>query len=179
VTAGFVPAVASGIAVGPPGHVLAPVWLAPLTATLVHGGLIHLGFNMLMLAYCGQATERALGWAGMMTLYVVGAYAGAGGQWLQNPHSIAPMIGASGAISAVIAAYALLFSEQRVPALGPVPARLVRVVWLAAAWIGIQLLTGIAGLNGGIAIAIGAHIGGFLAGLVLARPLLLWRYRRA
>ncbi|RZM08071.1 MAG: rhomboid family intramembrane serine protease, partial [Sphingomonas sp.] len=49
---------------------------------------------------------------------------------------------------------------------------------LAAAWIGIQLLMGIAGL-GGLTIAIGAHIGGFLAGLVLARPLLAWRYRGA
>jgi membrane associated rhomboid family serine protease len=53
------------------------------------------------------------------------------------------------------------------------------VLWLAAAWIGVQLLTGLAGLGGGPLVAIGAHIGGFLAGLALARPLLLWRYRKA
>ena len=55
----------------------------------------------------------------------------------------------------------------------------MHVVWLAAAWIGIQLMIGVAGLGGATRIAIGAHIGGFLAGLALARPLLLWRYRGA
>ena len=63
------------------------------------------------------------------------------------------------------------------------PAGVVHVVWLAAAWIGIQLLMGLAGFGSSVGangpIAIGAHIGGFLAGLVLARPLLLWRYRAA
>ena len=53
------------------------------------------------------------------------------------------------------------------------------MVWLAVAWISIQLLIGVAGMGGGPLIAIGAHIGGFIAGLVLTRPLLLWHYRNA
>ena len=56
------------------------------------------------------------------------------------------MIGASGAISAVVGAYALLYGERRAQAIGPVPAGVVHVAWLAAAWIGIQLLIGLAGL---------------------------------
>ena len=83
-----------------------------------------------------------------------------------------PMIGASGAISAIVGAYALLFGERRARRIGPVPADVVHIAWLAAAWVGIQLLIGAAGM-GDVTVAIGAHIGGFAAGLVLARPLLL------
>lgn len=178
VVAGFIPALASG-AVLPPGIGPAvPWWLTPLSATLVHGGLFHLGFNMVMLVYCGRQVERALGSVGVVILYLIGAYAAAAGQWLPDPHATAPMIGASGAISALIAAYALFYGQRRPSALGPIPAGVVHVAWLAAAWIGINLLMGVAGL-GGMTIAVGAHIGGFLAGLALARPLLLLRYRTA
>ncbi|MEG3086512.1 rhomboid family intramembrane serine protease [Sphingomonas sp. PB4P5] len=179
VVAGFIPAIASGAVLPPEFGASVPWWLTPLTATLLHANFIHLTLNLVMLFYCGQMTERALDAKGLVVLYVVGAYAAAAGQWLQDPSGVAPMIGASGAISAVIAAYSLFYGEMRAKPIGPVPASVIHVLWLAAAWIGIQLLTGLAGLNGDVRIAIGAHIGGFIAGLVLARPLLLWRYRGA
>ena len=176
---GMIPARLSG-AVLPPDHGMAvAAWLTPLTATLVHGGLAHLAFNLVMLFFCGALTERALGWAGVIVLYGVGAYAAAAGQWVLAPMSPMPTIGASGAISALVAGYALLYGERRAKPVGSIPAGVVHVLWLAAAWIGIQALVGVAGLGGGPSIAIGAHIGGFLAGLALAKPLLLWRYRRA
>jgi membrane associated rhomboid family serine protease len=156
-----------------------PIWLTPLSATLIHAGLAHILLNMFVLVVCGRAVEQVLGWRGVAILYAVGAYAAAAGQWAQDPHSTVPMVGASGAISALLGAYALLFGKSRARAIGPIPARAVTVAWLAAAWIGVQLLTGLAGLGGGPLIAIGAHIGGFLAGLALARPLLLWRYHKA
>ncbi len=176
--AGFIPArvegavLPSGLAVG------VPVWLTPLTATLIHGGWAHLAFNLLMFVFCGRETERAVGAGGIAILYLVGAYAAAAMQWVFSPASALPMIGASGAISAVVGAYAVLFGRRRTRRMGPVPAHIIHIVWLAAAWIGIQLLIGFAGM-GGVTVAIGAHIGGFVAGLVLARPLLGWRYRRA
>jgi membrane associated rhomboid family serine protease len=177
--AGFIP-LRVGAALVPADHAFAvPAWATPLTATLVHGGWAHVGLNMVMLAFCGQPVERALGRTGLVVLYGVGAYAAALGHWAFGPESVAPMVGASGAISALVGAYALLYGERRARAVGPVPAGVVHVAWLAVAWIGIQLLTGIAGFGGGAPIAIGAHIGGFVAGLVLARPLLLWRYRTA
>jgi membrane associated rhomboid family serine protease len=176
---GLIPARLSGGVLPPQFDWAAPVWLTPLSATLIHGGIAHLVLNLVMLVYCGAQVERALGSGGTVILYGVGAYAAAAGQWALMPASSVPMIGASGAISAVVAAYALLYGERRAKALGPVPAGLVHVVWLAAAWIGIQAMIGIAGLGGGPSIALGAHVGGFLAGLALARPLLLWRYRRA
>lgn len=179
VTLGFVPQTVTLSVGAPDGMVLAPVWLTPLTATLVHAGWTHLLLNLVMMVYCGQQVERAIGPRLLALLYGVGAYAAALGQWAFDPASLTPMIGASGATSALIAAYSLLYAERPVPAIGPIPSRVVRVAWLAVAWIGIQTLFGFAAGLGGNSIAVGAHIGGFFAGLALARPLLLWRYRRA
>ena len=177
--AGFVPASVTEAVAGPPGIWPLPAWITPLTATLVHGGLLHLGFNLVLLVYCGLLLERTIGARLTVLLYVVGAYAAAAGQWAFSPASLVPMVGASGAVSALVGAYALLFAQQPVPRIGPIPARIVRIAWLAAAWIAIQLLIGFESSSGGIAIATGAHVGGFVAGLALARPLLLWHYRRA
>lgn len=177
VQGGFIPARIDGGV--PDSHgFLVPALLTPLSATLLHGGFAHLALNLVMLVFCGRQVERVTGPAGLLILYLVGAFAGAGGQWLFEPGSRVPMIGASGAISAIVGAYALLFGERRAKRWGPVPGDLLHVLWLAAAWIGIQFLIGIAGM-GGVTVAIGAHIGGFIAGLALARPLLLWRYREA
>jgi len=164
-----------------------PLWLTPLSAALVHGGWLHLGFNLLMLIFCGRYVEQLLGQGRMILIYVIGAYAAAVGQWataeLLSPGngSLVPMIGASGAISALLGTYAMIFSQRGVKAFGPVPAYFVRMAWLAAAWVGLQLLIGFAGGYDSLfgSVAIGAHIGGFLAGLLLARPLLAHRFRRA
>ncbi len=155
-----------------------PAWLTPLTCTLLHGSVLHLLFNMVMLVYCGRETERAVGSGGVVVLYLVGAYAAAAGQWAQNPLSPMPTIGASGAIAAVIAAYALLYGRNRARNVGPLSASLIHAIWLGAAWTGINLMINLAMLSDQ-PVAIGAHIGGFLAGLVLTRPILLWRYRGA
>ena len=173
---GFIPARIGGV-IDLAGAV--PVWLTPLSVLLLHGSLLHLGFNLLMLAFCGRYVEVAVGPRGIAILYVVGAYAAAAGQFALGPLSTSPMVGASGAVSALLGAYALLYGERRATMSNRRLNAAVNVAWLAAAWIGLQLLVGLAMSDGKQAIAIGAHIGGFLAGLVLARPLLLWRYRTA
>lgn len=173
---GFIPAV-FGSAVRPAQT--APFWLTPLTATLVHAGPVHLAFNMVMLIFCGIKTEQALGSRAFVLLYVIGAYTAALGQWAVEPSSAVPMIGASGAISAIIGAYALLFGRNRTRPIGPISSQGVQMIWLAASWTALQLMIGLAGYNAVGRIAFAAHIGGFLAGLLLARPLLLWRYRGA
>lgn len=182
VIAGFIPArvhalAASGATVDIPWL---PVWLTPLSATLVHAGWLHIGFNIIMLVFCGRQVEALLGRWPTVLLYVAGAYAAAAAHWMANPESVTPMIGASGAISALIGTYAVIYSQRAVKPIGPIPAYVVRILWLAAAWIGLQLLLGLASGPGtplgGVAIA--AHIGGFLAGLVLTRPLLKIRFRR-
>lgn len=178
VTGGFIPGRVPDVPIANYAGWLVPVWLTPLSATLLHGGWMHLFFNMVMLVYCGREAERALGSVSIAALYVIGAYAAAAGQWAQDPGAVMPMIGASGAISALVAAYAMLYGGSRTPGVGPLPAGLIHALWLGAAWTGINLLIGFATMMGQ-PVAIGAHIGGFIVGLVLARPLLLWRYRKA
>jgi len=160
-------------------YLAVPVLLTPLSCTLLHAGLLHLAMNMLMLGFTGRETERAVGPWGILILYVVGAYAAAFAQWLPDPQSVTPMIGASGAASAVVGAYSLLFGRSRAKAIGPIPAQVVHVAWLAVAWTVINLMIGYAFLGAGVAVAAAAHIGGFFAGLALAKPLLMWKWRRA
>jgi membrane associated rhomboid family serine protease len=173
---GFIPARLSGIETD---YLAVPALLTPLSCTLLHAGLLHLAMNMLMLGFTGRETERAVGPWGILVLYVVGAYAAAFAQWLPDPQSATPMIGASGAASAVVGAYSLLFGRSRAQAIGPIPAQVVHVAWLAVAWTVVNLMIAYAFLGAGVAVAAAAHIGGFFAGLALAKPLLIWRWRRA
>jgi membrane associated rhomboid family serine protease len=165
---------------------LVPALLTPLTAAFLHGGIAHVIMNMLMLLLIGKMVERVLGGGLFLALYFVSAYVAAGTEWLaaylQLPMSLdmmAPAIGASGAISGVIGAYVLLFPNKQPKPWGPVPAGIARPLHLTLAWIGLNLAMGFVGPGLGIGIAIWSHIGGFVIGLALARPLLLWRYRKA
>ena len=156
-----------------------PVFLTPLTATLVHANLVHLGFNLLILLWCGTQVERVIGAGGLVVLYVVGAYAAAAAQWGVNPHASVPVIGASGAISAVMGAYALSFGRAKPFTNNLRVNRWINVAWLLVAWLVLQLMMGWIGNQQGYLLATPAHVGGFAAGLLLQRPLLLWRYRKA
>ncbi len=173
---GFVPAKASGL-VALPGTI--PTFLNPLSATLIHGGFWHLAFNLLMLVWCGLAVERVLGKGALLTLYVVSGYVAMGAQWAADPAAVSPVIGASGAISGLIGAYALSFGRPKRISANPAVNRFVNILWLAAAWAVLQWVVGWSAGQQGMLLATPAHIGGFIAGLILQRPLLLWRYRRA
>jgi membrane associated rhomboid family serine protease len=173
---GFVPARFSGLITIAPA---VPTFLTPLSATLVHSGLIHLGFNLLIFVWCGTQVERVLGKFGLIALYVVGAYASALTQWSVAPGSTVPMVGASGAISAVMGAFALSFGRAKRVTNNFHLNRWINVAWLMAAWIVLQLMMGWLAGGQGYLLATPAHIGGFAAGLLLQRPLLLWRYRNA
>jgi len=173
---GFIPARLSGLIELSPA---VPAILTPLTATLVHGGLVHLAFNLLIFVWCGMMVERALGTGALLLLFAVGAYASAMAQWAFDPASMVPMIGASGAISAVIGAYALSFGRQKQLVKSAALNRALNALWLLAAWIVLQLMTAFMAGEQGMLLATPAHIGGFVAGLLMQRPLLMWRYRRA
>lgn len=156
-----------------------PAFLTPLTATLVHSGLVHLGFNLLMLVWCGTQVERVIGAGGVVLLYVAGAFAAAAAQWGVNPHGSVPMIGASGAISAVMGAFALSYGRAKAFTNNLALNRWINVAWLMVAWIVLQVMMGWLGNQQGYLLATPAHVGGFAAGLLLQRPLLLWRHRKA
>jgi membrane associated rhomboid family serine protease len=173
---GFIPARLSGATTSWPA---VPAVLTPLTATLVHANLLHLATNLLIFLWCGHAVERALGRTSLVVIYVVGAYAAAGAQWLTDRLGAVAMIGASGAISAVIAAFALSFGRPKLVARSPRSNRWLHIAHLLAAWVILQLMLGWLMGGQGYLLATPAHIGGFAAGLLLQRPLLLWRYRNA
>jgi membrane associated rhomboid family serine protease len=176
VWAGFIPLRIGGV---PGDEVLMPAFLTPLSMTLVHAGLMHVAFNLLIFLFCGRSVEVIIGGRQLAILYLVGAYAAAALHYLVDPVSPVPAVGASGAISAVIGCYSLLFGRNRVKVAHPTLALWLHVLWLAAAWIGLQIMVGLMFQATGVMIAVAAHIGGFLAGLALAKPLLLLRYRNA
>jgi membrane associated rhomboid family serine protease len=174
--AGFIPArVDGGVQLD-----AVPLWLTPLTATLVHANSpIHVIFNLIILVFCGRPTEAVLGWGGFILLYIVGAYAAAAAHYLIQPGEILPMVGASGAISAVLGAYAILFGRNKVKVASPTVALWLNALWLMVAWVVLNVIVGFAAASIQIGVAFGAHIGGFLVGVALANPLLMLRYRRA
>lgn len=173
---GFIPARLSGV-LDLPGAL--PAIVTPFSATLVHGGFMHLFFNIVMLLLCGVAVERVLGMSGLIALYLVSAVASVLAQWTVDPMGMTPVIGASGAISGVIGAYALSFGRPKQISANQRVNRVVHILWLAAAWTVLQVAVGWAAGMEGMLLATPAHVGGFLVGLMLQRPLLLWRYRKA
>lgn len=151
--------------------------LTPLTSMFLHGGWAHLIGNGLFLWVFGNNVEDSLGRLRFVIFYVLCGLAAAAAQVAVNPSSIVPMVGASGAISGVLGAYLVLYPRARVNVfvfilifvrVVAVPAYLV-LLW----WIGVQLLSGLPqlgamrGTSGGVAFF--AHIGGFVAGLLLVK----------
>lgn len=180
VEGGFIPARFGAALSQITGHdFLVPFLLTPLSAAFLHAGFFHLLVNMLMLLFTGRFVEMALGKKGLILLYLVGAYAAALGEFLPHPQSLTPMVGASGPGSAVIAAYMMLFSRAAPRRFGPISPHVMRMGSLMLLWIILNLGIVFALSGDGMRIAIGAHIGGFAAGLLMVRPLLAWRHRNA
>ncbi|MDP9423551.1 MAG: rhomboid family intramembrane serine protease [Pseudomonadota bacterium] len=176
VFAGFIPARLSGV-IDLTGAL--PAWITPLSSALVHGGWLHLFINMLMLVFAGSQVERVIGGAGLVFAYVIGAVVAALAQFLFDPSSPIPMIGASGAISALFGLYALFFGRPKQVTSNMRLNRWIHVLWLLATWVILQWMVAYMAGGQGVMLATPAHIGGFMAGLLLQRPLLLWKYRKA
>ena len=152
-----------------------------LTSMFLHGGFLHLIGNMLYLYIFGDNVEDRLGHARYLAFYLLCGMAAGAAQALSNPTSNIAMIGASGAIAGVSGAYFLFFPTARVVTLVPIFIFLqvieVPAVFFLLLWFLLQLWSGIADLGahtGGVAFF--AHVGGFIAGMILG-PVL--RERRA
>ncbi len=172
---GMIPAVLFGEARLSADLAAVPAMVSVLTSMFMHGGWMHLIGNMLYLWIFGNNIEDATGHGRFIAFYLLCGVAAAMSQALQDPASAVPMIGASGAIGGVLGAYALLFPRARVLVLVPlgffittirIPALLVLGFWFVLQFV--QSAMAPAGAGG---VAYWAHIGGFLAGLVLIVPL--------
>jgi membrane associated rhomboid family serine protease len=150
-------------------------WPTLVTHMFMHGGLLHIAGNMWFLHVFGDNVEDDMGPLRFLAFYLLCGLAAAGAQIAIDPGSFVPMVGASGAIAGVLAAYVTLYPRARVLTLIPLlvvfffrelPAFIFILVWF-----GYQLLMGFSSFgqmtaqSGGVAFF--AHIGGFLAGLVL------------
>ena len=153
-----------------------PLYATILTSMFVHGGLFHIAGNMLYLWIFGDNVEDRMGRLRFLIFYLLSGLAAAVAQTWSNPDSTIPMVGASGAISGVLGAYLLLYPHARVLTL-IIFGWLIRLVEIPALvvlgfWIVVQVLSGLLTLGvqvGGVAWF--AHIGGFVAGLIMVYPL--------
>jgi len=176
------------------GLIPARVWIDPggalqtlFTSMFMHDptGLMHIAGNMLFLWIFGDNVEEAMGHGRYLLFYFLGGTAAAVAQVAAGPTSIVPMVGASGAIAAVLAGYAFLYPHSPITILnllfiplwfftGPFvksPAWLVILVWFA-----LNLYSALRmDSSGGVAVM--AHVGGFVAGVALLRPFMAGRVR--
>ena len=152
---------------------LPPTYLTVFTAMFMHGGLLHLGGNMLFLWIFGNNIEDSMGSARFAVFYVLGGIAAFAVQVLVNPGSQIPTLGASGAIAAVLGAYLLLYPRAKVLTvifiiffftLVEIPALFVLGFWFL-----LQIWDATNAQPGGGGVAYFAHIGGFAFGLLLIR----------
>jgi rhomboid family protein len=167
---GVIPSVLFGINTLPPGIALVPPGVTTVTSMFVHGGFMHLAGNMLYLWIFGDNVEDSMGHAWFAAFYLLCGLVAVFAQALPDPDSTVPMIGASGAISGVLGAYLLLHPHARVLVVVPIglllqplrlPAGLVLALWFA-----LQLLSSVVAAGEG-GVAFRAHIGGFIAGMLL------------
>ncbi|MBI2994641.1 MAG: rhomboid family intramembrane serine protease [Gammaproteobacteria bacterium] len=167
---GVIPAVLLDRAQLPPELALVPPGATILTSMFLHGGFMHLAGNMLYLWIFGNNVEDAMGHVRFAVFYLVCGIVAVFGQVIQNPGSEVPMIGASGAISGILGAYLLLYPHARVLVLIPIGfvMQTVRLPagWVLGFWFVAQLVSS-AVSSGEAGVAWFAHIGGFIAGMVL------------
>jgi membrane associated rhomboid family serine protease len=161
-----------------------------LTSMFMHGDWMHLGWNMVFLYIFGDNVEDAVGRGRYALFYVACGVAAALAQVLINPASPVPMVGASGAISGMLGAYLVLYPRAPITILNPffplwllLGPFLVFPAWLVVGeWFLGNLLSGLGvlaqqarGSGDGAMVAFFAHLGGFIAGLLLIRPAMTGR----
>ncbi len=151
-----------------PAHITDPnlfdMWTLPSLVFhgFLHGGWLHFGMNIVMLCAFGAGAERMMSRRDFIMLYTFGLFAGVFAQFIASPYSLSPMIGASGAISALFGC--VLIALQRRGALG----RNVSLKPFILLWVVISVaigFLGVPGTSGDMSVAWAAHLGGFFAGL--------------
>ncbi|MEO0389827.1 MAG: rhomboid family intramembrane serine protease [Pseudomonadota bacterium] len=154
-------------------------YLTLITSQFLHGGWMHLAGNMLFLWIFGDNIEDEMGHFGFVLFYLASGVAAALAQFVVEPFSPVPMVGASGAIAGVMGAYLLMFPKARVDILlilivifriFPIPAWIMLMIWF-----GMQFFGGLSTPTDGGGVAYWAHAGGFVAGLMMAVPIWLRR----
>lgn len=152
-----------------------PVYLTLISSMFMHGGLAHIAGNMLYLWIFGDNIEDAIGHKRYLIFYllcgIIASLSHVFATKLLGQNLLIPSLGASGAISGVLGAYILLFPRRRVTMFLFRFITHVSAFWAIGIWIVFQIINGLGMLGGaeGGGVAYAAHIGGFIAGLVLIK----------
>ena len=150
-----------------------PFWTTLVTSMFLHGGWMHLGGNMLYLWIFGDNLEKVMGWGRFLAFYLICGLVASFAHIAFGSGSNIPAVGASGAISGVLGGYILLFPHNRIRVLMRGGIAQVPAVVVLGLWIVIQFVNGLGQIattsetGGGVAYM--AHIGGFVAGLILVK----------
>ena len=168
---GFSPASLSGALVPPPGYLAVPAWATIFISMFLHGGFLHIAGNMLYLWIFGNNVEDAMGHVRFTAFYFICGAAAALAMAAVDPASHVPMVGASGAISGVLAAYVLLYPRARVTVIVPLgiifyPFK-ISAGWVVGFWFVMQLASALYTTSGQPGVAWWAHVGGFIVGAAL------------
>ena len=168
---GLIPSVFFGDASLPEGLAGFPPVLTLFTSMFLHGGWLHLGGNMLFLWIFGNNIEDVLGHAKFLIFYTLSGVGAGFAQMLVDTSSQVPMVGASGAIAGILAAYMVLFPRARILTLVWlgffVTTVRIAAIWFLGIWLGLQWLNALTTTADGSGVAWWAHLGGFGAGLIL------------
>lgn len=149
-----------------------------LTSMFMHGNLLHIGGNLLFLHIFGDNVEDSIGHARYVAFYLLAGVAAAAAEFVVDPASQIPMVGASGAIAGVLGAYMVLHPSAPIMTLLPIGLFIELPAWVVTGlWFAIQLISGVGSLGRSSGVAFFAHVGGFVAGLLLIRPLIAGRDR--
>ena len=171
---GAVPAVLLTDARLPADLAWVPRFASPFTSMFLHGGWMHLGGNMLYLWIFGDNLEKVMGHARFLLFYLACGIAAGLAHILVSSGSSVPTVGASGAISGVLGGYLVMFPRNHVRVLTRGGIVALPAIAVLGFWIVIQLINGLGSLgvrteSGGVAYM--AHVGGFVAGVVLVKLL--------
>lgn len=167
--AGFIPSAWMGLLTGE-GHF---AWWTPFSLigfSFLHGGWLHLAFNVVMLVAMGSGLEKALGIQKFLMIYVVTTFFAMVTHFALYPHSDMPIVGASGGISGIFGAMIVLMNQARGDSIGGESKNTLMPVIIA--YLGITIVMGLMGAPDGSSVAWIAHIGGFLAGVGIMMTLL-------
>lgn len=169
---GLIPSVLFEKEILPNGLPFVPEWMTPATSLFLHGSLFHVAGNMLFLWVFGDNVEDAMGHARFLLFFMLCGAAGGLVHAFVHPESGRPLIGASGAVSGIVAAYLILYPRVRLWALflNGIPLKLPAVAAIGF-WFVLQLASALFG--GDEAVGWFAHLGGFVAGAML-----IWVMRR-
>ena len=153
--------------------------LSPLASQFLPTDFFSLIFNGIFLLIAGRYVEKALGPVGLGVVFAAGAYGGALARLLLTSGSSLASAGATPAVFAVIGAYLMLYGVPRGIPIAQRQTRLVQIAALAGVWLALQLAFMLAAGQFELSVSIVEPMGGLIAGVAIAQPLMRWRYRKA